>query len=368
MKKTTEQFIERAKEVHGEKYDYSLVDYVNNETKIKIICPIHGIFEQTPNHHLRGSNCPYCSRKSSANKHKLTSLKFVERAKEVHGEKYDYSLVDYKDRFTKVKIICPKHGIFEQTPVAHLNGYGCSKCANKSLTKKEFIERAKEVHGIKYDYSLVEFTDAHTKVKIICPKHGIFEQTPATHLKSIYGCRVCSENNRHANKKISNYEFVERAKEVHGEKYDYSLVDYKNSREKVKIICPKHGVFETKPFNFLNKHGCPKCNSSIGENEIKKILKENNILFEEQKKFADCKDRLQLPFDFFIPSKNLLIEYNGVQHYKPIEIFGGQKQLRLQRHHDWLKRKFARDNNFAFLTISYKDDIENKLIENGVFK
>ena len=248
-KLNTEEFIKRAKEVHGDKYDYSKVNYVNTFTKVTIICPKHGEFEQTPNLHLKSQGCPNCY----GNK-KLTIEEFIKRAKKVHGDKYDYSKVKYVNALTKVTIICPIHGEFEQTPAKHLSGIGCASCARrKKLNTEEFIKRAKEVHGDKYDYSKVNYIDSSTKVTIICPTHGEFEQTPASHFRG-QGCPDCS-----GSKKLNTKEFIERARKVHGDKYDYSKVNYVNSTTKVTIICPIHGEFEQTPEKHLSGHGCPDC-------------------------------------------------------------------------------------------------------------
>ena len=169
-KMTNSEFIAKARKIHNEKYDYSKVEYINNRTKVCIICPIHGEFWQTPNAHLNGQDCPKCKGKI-----KLTLEKFIEKAKKVHGDKYDYSKVEYINNHTKVCIICPIHGEFWQTPQHHLKGVGCPKCyGNFRKTTEQFIEEARKVHGDKYDYSKVEYVNATTKVRIICPKHGEF--------------------------------------------------------------------------------------------------------------------------------------------------------------------------------------------------
>jgi len=255
-------FIEKAKKVHGSKYDYSLVKYINNYTKVKIICSIHGVFEQRPKNHLNGQKCPFCS-----NVKKYNTTTFIEKAEKVHNLKYDYSLVKYKNNKTKVKIICPMHGVFEQIPDSHLKGYGCSKCGNSyKYSLNDFIEKAKKVHETKYDYSLVKYKNNKTKVKIICPVHGVFEQRPDSHLKG-QSCSKCVGNGL-----LTTNLFIEKAKKVHGTKYNYSLVEYKNNYTKVKFICPVHGVFEQKPNNHLNGSECNKCSN------IKKRLNMINII------------------------------------------------------------------------------------------
>ena len=186
IEKLTKDFVRRAKEIHGDKYDYSLVRYINAHTPVKIICPEHGLFEQTPDKHICSKHgCPYCG-----GSFPHTNESFIEASKRVHGDRYDYSLVEYVNNRTKVKIICPEHGVFEQTPENHLAGNGCPRCAKAVRNTEEFIEVATKIHKAKYDYSLVDYINATTPVKIICSIHGIFEQTPTKHLCG-HGCPHC---------------------------------------------------------------------------------------------------------------------------------------------------------------------------------
>ena len=242
---TTEKFIEKARKVHGDKYDYSLVEYIGCMDKVKIICSKHGVFEQVASTHLSGSGCVNCPRKKS------TTEKFIEKARKLHGDKYDYSLVNYISAVDKVQIICAEHGVFEQVASTHLSGSGCVKCSKNLITKKQFIEKAREVHGDKYDYSLTEFTNWNSKTKIICPEHGEFEQVPSTHLRGGNGCKGCYG--------VTTEKFIKKARKVHGDKYDYSMVEYVHGKTKVKIICPQHGEFEQTPRGHLIGGGCKDC-------------------------------------------------------------------------------------------------------------
>lgn len=188
----SDKFIKKSNEIHGNKYDYSLVDYKNSITKVKILCSEHGVFEQMPSNHIYSKQgCPSCY----GNK-KITTAEFIKNAINVHGNKYDYSLVDYKNNFTKVKIICQEHGIFEQKPNGHLiQKSGCLKCSGKNLkTTEEFISFAKNIHGDLYDYSLVDYNNSLTNIKIICKKHGIFEQRPDSHICRNHGCPICKNS------------------------------------------------------------------------------------------------------------------------------------------------------------------------------
>jgi hypothetical protein len=192
-KKNTEIFILEAKSVHGDRYDYSLVEYVNNSTKVKIVCPIHGVFEQTPvKHFLQKQGCPKCGQISTHDKQRKTLDDFISEARLVHGDKYDYSLAEYKRNRKNIKIICPIHGVFEQTPSNHLKGKGCKYCGGTAkMDRNDFILKAKLVHGEKYDYSLVEYENGRIPVKIICPIHGVFEQYTSNHLSKKQGCYDC---------------------------------------------------------------------------------------------------------------------------------------------------------------------------------
>jgi len=361
-KKTIEEFINESIKIHGDKYDYSLVNYVNYNTKVKIICKIHGIFEQTPNKHLRTSGCSKCN----GNK-KLTTEEFIEKSKNIHGDKYDYSKVNYINYNTKVKIICKKHGIFKQTPKSHIsNMSGCKKCSYENLSTKyskdsnHFINKSRKIHGNKYDYFLVKYITAKVNVKIICPKHGIFEQTPSNHHKG-FGCDLCGNESTHIKLKKSNTQFIKDSIKTHEHKYNYSMVDYFNATTKVKIICKKHGVFEQTPNSHLSGHGCPVCKESKGEKFITKFLKKNNLNYTKQKKFNDCIDKNKLPFDFYLDNLNMCIEYDGIQHFKPIEYFGGVENLNYVKKHDKIKTKFCEEKNIKLLRIKYTDNIEEKM-------
>jgi len=265
-KLTQKEVLDRFKKVHGDEYDYSLVEYEGQSKKVIIVCRVHGHFLQRPGDHLRGSGCQDCGILKRSNAQRKTREKFIEDAKSVHGDKYDYSLVEYEGKEKKVIIICPIHGDFFQTPSNHIK-YECRDCGilknsnAQRKTREKFIEDAKSVHGDKYDYSLVEYVNAGTKVKIICKKdgHGVFNQIPSDHYR--YGCPDCGILKRSNSRRSTKAQFIEDAKSVHGDKYDYSLVEYVNAGTKVKIICKKdgHGVFNQIPSNHHDGHGCRKC-------------------------------------------------------------------------------------------------------------
>ena len=253
---TTKEFIEKAKEVHGDKYDYSKVEYISSKKHITIICKIHGNFRQQPTLHLYNKNgCSKCSGNYS-----YTTKEWIEKAIKVHGDKYDYSKTKYTKTDNKVIIICKIHGEFLQTAHHHLQNHGCRKCSKTySYTTKEWVEKATEVHGDKYDYSKTKYTKTDTKVIIICKIHGGFLQTPDSHINAKNGCKECSYITNGINLRKSQDEFIKQSREVHGDRYDYSKVEYEKSNEKVIIICKEHGEFKQIPSSHLQRQGCLKC-------------------------------------------------------------------------------------------------------------
>ena len=244
---------------------------------------------------------------------KLTANEFIKQARNVHGDKYDYSKVEYVNSKTKICIICPIHGEFWQTPFSHLSGRGCIFCSGKyKKTSEDFKQNAKKIHGDKYDYSKVEYVNNKTNICIICPIHGEFWQTPDNHLHG-KGCPKCANETRNRNKVLKFEEFIKKANKVHNEKYKYIKKEIKNEKEKIEIICPIHGKFTQEIDSHLHSHGCPKCGVgvSLQEQEILEFLKNNNIIFEERKR--DLIPNSHKEIDIFIPSKNIGIEYNGLR-------------------------------------------------------
>lgn len=306
------------------------------------------------------------------NPKRLTREEFIIKAKSIHGDKYDYSNVVYVWGGTKVKIICPLHGEFLQLANNHLQGMGCEKCAREKRTKantlstEQFISRARTIHGDKYEYSKVNYTHGLTKVTIICPIHGDFTQKPAVHLYASRkkGCPHCGKSSMQQKNKKSREEFIEKASKIHNNFFSYENVIYEDCRIPVEIICPKHGSFFTTPRHHIEGvSGCPKCIESIGEKTIRQFLNEQQIEFIRQKTFDKCKYKRLLPFDFYLPKYHMVIEYQGEQHYKPVEHWGGEKSLKETQHRDSIKKDFCVKNNVGYLAIPYTEDPIQKLQE-----
>lgn len=265
---TKEEFVENAIKIHGIKYDYDQVNYLNNSTKVTIACDIHGTFEQTPSDHLSGCGCKKCGYISTSEKLRLSTDQFIENAIEIHNDLYDYSKVNYIGWNVKVVIICGTHGDFEQIPYSHLNGHGCAKCGAdntiilKRKTNTEFIEEAIEVHDDKYNYNNVNYINTHTNVEIICNQHGSFLQQPKSHLNG-YGCAKCN-------------------------------------------MCPSCGLFRTRG------KLCSYCQPA----ETNELYKK---LYIKTKEFAVVKFlRESLPDEEFIHNKSVGIEFTGTHLYPDI--------------------------------------------------
>lgn len=319
-----ETFIEKAKKIHGDKYDYSLVpNVVNSNDDITIIChekdmmgEEHGPFTTKVCKHInRGDGCPKCS-----GRYKRTREDFIKEANFIHNNFYSYDNFEYVDTKTKGLIYCPKHGIeFAMTPSKHLCGQGCPKCryekSSKSKTKNTewFIAKAKEIHGNKYDYSKSVYVGNNINVCIICPEHGEFWQTPSNHLHKTkpQGCPVCGRLKCAAGSRDTLDDFVRKAKDVYGDKYDYSKVKYINSITDVEIICPKHGSFWQRPANHLMGEQCPKCSSfrSKGEEELLQFISSiyQGEIITNDRKLLDGDE-----IDILLNDAKICFEYNGL--------------------------------------------------------
>lgn len=364
MKKITNRndFVQAAKKIHGDKYDYSEFEYVRSIDKSKIKCNTCGlVFEQSANTHLAGHGCPYCSKhKGGPRIHKLTYEEFVKRSKEKHGDKYEYSPKGFEKSSSIVNIFCKKHQHwFKQKASYHMIGQGCPECAKDmkhdkmAHTQEEFIELATKKHNGKYLYDRVVYKTNKEPVEIGCPVHGYFWQRPDEHLKG-RGCQKCVGRGK------TKEDFIKEAVAVHGDRYDYSKVVYTKSEDKVEIICKTCGkTFWQKPWVHLQNHGCPYCNFSKMENAVMDLLSENGIQFIPQHTFDWLIYKSNLYLDFYLPEYNIAIECQGAQHFPDSNGFGyGDKYYKLLRTRDEVKYKLCREHN---IDIIYFTDIETEI-------
>lgn len=262
LEKRKQKFIEKAIVIHGDKYNYSDTIYRSAKEKISIFCNHHNkFFNQTPSDHLSGNGCQDCGFESRSKSRTGDTYTFVEKAKLVHNDKYNYDESVFSKSHENIKIICPDHGAFLQKASNHLSGFGCIKCAGtQAKNTSSFIEEAKTVHGNKYDYSSVNYINIDTKIKIICKIHEEFNQTPHHHLKG-QGCKLCAIDKNAEENKITKEEFLKAANEKFEFKYSYNESDYIDYRSQIKIICPisDHGSFWQTPLQHLTTNGCSKC-------------------------------------------------------------------------------------------------------------
>ena len=335
-----DMFLEKSKEIHGNKYDYSKVSFSKVTDKVCIICPVHGEFWQEARQHYRGQGCPKCAVEKRTEKKQYTTESFIEKVKKIHGDKYDYSKVNYVDSKTKVCIICPEHGEFWQIPNSHQQGEGCPECKKTvlkeklSLTTSKFIEKSKEIHGDKYDYSNVNYVNQKEKVCIVCPEHGEFWQNPFSHYNG-NGCPECAKINKKITK--TTEQFIIDANKVHHNYYDYSKVKYVNANTLVNILCPLHGEFQQKPVNHLSGCGCQKCAmiKSHYEDELanyitslinKPIERDNRTILKD----------LKQSIDIYIPYYKIAIEFDGLYWHN--EINKPDKKYHLKKTEECLKQ------------------------------
>lgn len=349
---TITELIQRFRSVHGMKYLYSKVIYKGYHSKVEIICRRHGSFFQRPSNHIDGNGCSHCSKEKQIKEQTSNKIEFTKKAKKIHGEKYKYHFVKYQTAKIKVRIICPIHGEFLQTPDKHLQGKGCNDCGiisaqkKQSMTQKDFIKRAKKIHQNSYSYKNTNYHRFHSKVAITCKKHGEFFQTPAIHLKG-GGCKKCSIEYISGLRRLSKEEIIEKFNEVHDGLYDYSKVKYKNYSSRVEILCPEHSSFFQSPSNHIAGKGCSKCFIKT-EGRIARYLMKRNIVWRQ----FNIGNKY---FDFLLPDQNLIIERDGEQHYRDVDLFarGDKNYLNKQIRNDKLKTKLAKDAGFKIARIPY---------------
>lgn len=303
-----------------------------------------------------------------------TTEEFIEQSEKIHGEKYDYSSVEYVNAFSKVFIKCLEHGDFQQRPSDHLDGAGCPKCGKISTASarrrslESFVEAAKFIHGNKYDYSkIIKWENSRKNIPIICKKHGLFNQIGGNHLNGA-GCPKCAIVTTATKKTKSTICFVNEAKKVHGNKYDYSFAKYLGVHKNLEIICKKHGMFLQSPHNHLAGSGCKGCSSSKGEKFIEGLLEKRSIEFVRQKTFSECRNIQPLRFDFYLPKQNILIEYDGAQHFKPFAFsYSNDANIQFEKlkEHDRIKNEWAKSNNIVLIRVPYTWSLEKitKFIE-----
>jgi hypothetical protein len=356
---STEEFILKSKQMFNDKFSYDRTFYTRQDSDLTITCSVHGDISISPRHHFRlPEGCLECNFEIPRN---IRKEKYIKKAKEIHNDKYDYSKVVYKNADSPVEIICPTHGSFWQGLYSHTaKKCNCPKCMDdkNGFSQEEFIRKSKLKHNDKYDYSKVVYETNVDMVTITCLTHGDFVQRAASHLKG-YGCRKCHVDSV----RKTTEEFVRKAKGIHGAKYDYSKVVYEACNQKVEIVCPAHGSFWQEPQRHISASaGCRGCRNSKGEIAVKQVLDKFNINYISEFRLFPFRHRS----DFYLPELNIHIEFNGLQHYKPVDMFGGEKAYLKVKENDAFKRQLIKSRNEFLIVLTYlhltNDSVEKELI------
>ena len=298
---------------------------------------------------------------------KLTSEEYKNRCSIKYNFKYDYSEINYIDTKHEIIIICPIHDKFKMLAGTHLYNSGCHFCKieTSKLTCEEFIKRANNIYNFKYDYNEINYIDTQHDIIIGCPLHGKFKQKAYSHLAG-HECPKCAGRNK------TTEEYINECNQIHQFEFDYSQLIYKNSGQKVIVICKKHGIFLPTATDHLQGYGCPKCNESKGEKAIRKYLKISKIEFKSQYKINECKNIRSLPFDFAIFKENGLvglIEYQGEQHFREAAFGSKTNDPKLNflkiKHRDQIKLNYCQNHGIPLLIIPHweKQNINEILLD-----
>lgn len=350
----TDRFVHKSSTMFGDKFDYQDTVYSTQDDELIIGCLHHGNVSITPKRHFRSRyGCAKCDIDLPR---EYKRIKVLEQATLVHGDRYDYSRLVYVNMDEKVEIICSKHGSFWQDLYSHTaRATDCPTCSREAdrLSKDDFVSKARVIHGDLYDYGKVVYDVNSSIVVITCKKHGDFNQRAGSHLAG-NKCTRCARDEF----RLTTDEFIRNAREVHGDTYDYSRVVYTGNKNKVEIICKTHGSFFQKPNGHISsRQGCRFCSESRGEVAVESYLKEHGLKYIREYRIKPALYR----YDFYLPELKVLIEFHGQQHYKPVEIFGGEIAYQSQIKRDAAKKKLARSNDLTLIVLSYLDLSDNSV-------
>lgn len=365
-----EDVSKKLKQIHGDEYEYYSENYNGVSKNIDVRCKHHNhIWNVRVMDLIKGQGCPKCGNEKSSKKRVIKVSEFIERSIKKHGDRYDYSKVhQFKRQKEKVTIICTKHGEFQQTAHDHQLGAGCSKCWEEirsevlTLPWEKVLKSFRETHDDTYDYLENTYVNSHETMEIICKRHGVFEQSVANH-RIGYGCPKCGRE------RISEFlttpweEVLKSFRETHKDEYRYTPETYTLLETPMEMFCSKHGRFLQTPKVHRKGSGCPICKSSLGEKFIYHFLNEHKINFIQQHKFDDLVFKGHLRCDFYVEEFNLVIEYNGEQHYIPNEFFGGEVGFKLTVERDFLKKQYCLEKNINYEVVRYDEDKNKRMLE-----
>lgn len=360
---TQEEYILMANTIHKNMYDYTPTEYINMRTAITYKCHTHGVIIQKAGGHLKGG-CKKCSDEKRGKDKRSSTSEFIRKATDVHNDIYIYDEVDYQTSILPVKIRCKIHGIFPQTPSEHLSGYGCVKCGQISAHKnagrvfdtESFKKQALQIHQYKFTYDDSIYVDSDTHVLIRCSKHGVFRQTPCSHLGG-KGCWDCASEYKSIQSRSNSEEFIQKAINIHNILYEYTKVVYTGCNVEVSIYCTQcNQYFLQTPTKHLSGHGCIHCVNKT-ESLVCSQLKMTYVSITNDSKsvrFAWCKTSNDnyLPFDMVILEYKIIIEVDGPQHFRQVRDW---KSPSYQQQNDKYKMKCANDNGYSVIRIIQED-------------
>ena len=349
---TQEEFEKRIKEQGNGEYT-PLEDYQGAKTTILMKHESCGYeWKISPNNFFKGKRCPYCSKKP-----KKLSQEIFEKRVEEQGDREYIPLEKYQGSTIPISMrhkICSHE--WKVKPKRFFEGTRCPYCfrINQRLTQKEFENRVNKKWVGEFTV-LGKYKNNRTPVLVKHEKCGYEWKIVPSSLFKKSRCPFCARN---AKKDTAFY-----SKEVENLDKNYKVIGkYKNNKEKVKMVHLECGNdFEMVPGNFLQGYRCPHCNQSRGEYNVSRFLKEHSIEYEVQKRFKDCIDKRSLPFDFYIPTLNTCIEFDGKQHFEPVDYFGGEKTFKEVQRRDGIKTKYCKEKGIKLLRIRYDEDVEEKM-------
>lgn len=355
--------IKKAKEVHNDKYIYTNVTNIRNvQEKIHIICPQHGDFYQSYWNHVRlKKGCKECGFIRTAQAKSMSKKEFIEKAMSTHSDidNYDFTDLDIqtKDDKGRITIKCKIHGEFKMRPSHFMNGHICPYCTGRTKRDEDVKEELSKIHpGL--DFSITKYSE-HNKdyrIKVICPIHGV-RHLKYGNLKRGQGCDLCCHKKGGLKHRLSYDTFIKRAEETFGVGtyvYSHDIMENRDKDGKIVVTCPTHGDFHVALHNFLAKHsGCPICNQSHLEEEVRLFLNRNNINFIQEKTFEWLKNKNQMFLDFYLSDYNIAIECQGEQHFIPNDYFGGEENFSQIIFRDNLKYELCKQHNIKILYFTH---------------
>lgn len=327
-------------------------EYISNKKPVLHKCLKHNVlWDAYPFTLLKGYGCKECGKEKISKRHKMTHEEFVDKFNKLNS---DVVIVGkYINNRTKIDVKCKYGHEWLAFPSNILNRQGCKKCfdINRTCTHEEYVKKIQDKNVSVIDM----YINSKTKILHKCKDCGYEWNISPSDILSGYGCPECA-----GTKKKTQEQYIKDVFNVN--KNIEVLGEYINSRVKIQHKCKKcNNVWYASPHDILDLHGCPKCNSSSGESKISNLLTSNKILYIGQYKFDDCCDKRSLPFDFYLPDYNICIEYQGIQHYEPLEYFGGESGFELRKIHDRIKRKYCQQHKIDLVEIKYNDDIEESI-------